>query len=132
MTIIDPIQVGFWRTEGRAAGPHFENAGLFGKILANVVQVALESHLPSVQDHIDSKWSPKERALVIRYVSDPRFRRESYRGWSTCRICGKENGSADFSDGLYVWPEGFAHYLSEHAVRPPATFVLHALGMVKR
>jgi len=69
---------------------------------------------------------------VIQYISDQRFRGEAYMGYSTCRICGKDNGTADFSDGFYVWPEGFAHYLSEHKVRPPATFVLHALGRVKR
>lgn len=125
--IIDPIAVGFWRTEGHATGLPLESAGLMGRIFAIFVQNAMEAHLPSVFDHIEPKWDPSERNRVLRYVSDQRWLCESYMGYSTCRICGKDNGSADFSDGWYKWPEGLAHYISAHSVRPPGAFVAHVL-----
>ena len=36
-------------------------------------------------------------------------------------------GCCTLTDGTYVWPEGLAHYVSEHAVRPPEGFIKHAL-----
>lgn len=36
-------------------------------------------------------------------------------------------GSADLSDGTYLWPEGLAHYVEKHHVRLPAEFVKHVL-----
>lgn len=41
-------------------------------------------------------------------------------------------GTTCSSDGTFVWPEGFAHYLEEHAVRPPQEFVQHALDGARR
>ena len=53
------------------------------------------------------------------------------QGTSWCRFrCGVPDaamGSADLGDGTYVWPQGFAHYLEAHAVKPPDDFVAHAL-----
>lgn len=132
MTILDPIRVGFWKTEGRAPGLPFEGAGLLGRMAAIFVQNATEAHLPSVFDCIDTSWDPKERDRVLAYVSDNRFRKVSYMGFSTCRICGKDNGTADFADWRYVWPEGFAHYIKDHAVRPPRAFVQHVLHGPRR
>lgn len=40
-------------------------------------------------------------------------------GHSTCRICGVPNGSAELTNGVYVWPEGLGHYVREHSVRLP-------------
>lgn len=36
-------------------------------------------------------------------------------------------GCCTLTDGRFVWPEGLAHYVSEHAVRPPEEFIEHAL-----
>lgn len=46
-------------------------------------------------------------------------------GVSTCRMCGTPNGAGEFTDGVYVWPEGLAHYVQEHSVRLPAEFLAH-------
>lgn len=105
-----PIEVGFWK----GLDPSY---GTYG-----------DDRYPDVRGFIDPTWSRLERAAVIHYVTDPRFRGQSYRGMSTCRICHIwNNGSADFSDGIYIWPEGFGHYLSQHDVRPPADFIAHVL-----
>ena len=51
----------------------------------------------------------------------------AYLGESVCVICGAQNGSLELSDGTYSWPEGFAHYVSAHNVRPPIEFERHVL-----
>ena len=40
-------------------------------------------------------------------------------------------GCTTLTDGKYVWPEGLAHYVSEHAVRLPEDFVRHSLGNLR-
>src|SRR4051812_25522741 len=47
-------------------------------------------------------------------------------GLSRCRLCGKDNGSSEFTDGTHQWPEGLAHYVSDHSVRLPRELVEHA------
>ena len=49
-------------------------------------------------------------------------------GYSPCRICGQQNGALELSDGVFVWPDGLAHYVSDHLVKPPQEFVVHALA----
>nr|WP_299854515.1 hypothetical protein [Sphingomonas bacterium] len=48
--------------------------------------------------------------------------RVSYRGFSLCRLCGARNGSIEFRHDKWCWPEGFAHYVESHDVRPSAGF----------
>jgi|SRR5579863_8204374 len=45
----------------------------------------------------------------------------AYRGWSTCRLCGKMNGSYEFEYAGYTWPSGLKHYLEDHNIKPPNT-----------
>lgn len=39
-----------------------------------------------------------------------------YKGSSTCRLCGKNNGSREHKFGGYVIPSGYIHYLEQHNV----------------
>jgi hypothetical protein len=42
-------------------------------------------------------------------------------GFSRCRLCGRDNGSVELTDGEnFCWPEGLAHYVEEHGIRLPA------------
>ena len=45
---------------------------------------------------------------------------ERYRGWSTCRLCGRKNGTAELEiirgNIKYRIPEGYVHYLEFHNV----------------
>lgn len=50
----------------------------------------------------------------------------TFTGHSPCRFCGIDNGAIEYTDGTYVWPEGLAHYIHEHAVRLPDELVRHA------
>jgi ankyrin repeat protein len=92
--------IGFWR-----AGPEPDGSGL-----------------PHPREAIDEEWPPAERARVVRYLRRGRPI-AAYLGYSHCRLeCGIPwhfMGSRDLSDGVWVWPEGYAHYVEHHGVRPP-------------
>jgi hypothetical protein len=46
----------------------------------------------------------------------------SYRGFSMCRLCGKGNGSQEYTLNGWVWPSGYLHYINFHNVRPSKEF----------
>jgi hypothetical protein len=72
-------------------------------------------------------WDPATRAAVVTYLDGGEVY-ESYRGYSLCRFCRRENGDREFSDGAYVWPQGLSHYVRDHSVRLPEEFVQHVLN----
>ena len=84
---------------------------------------------PVPQDFVDSGWDEEERDLVATYLTTGLIVR-AYMGFSRCRMCGRENGNLELSDGVFVWPDGLAHYVADHGVRPPDRFVCHVLEMV--
>ena len=84
--------------------------------------------LPVPESYIDPSWSDSEREAVLRYLAEgygPLVVR--YMGSSYCRICDKENGCSEFTDGTYTWPEGLAHYVRDHGLKPAQEFIDHAL-----
>jgi hypothetical protein len=86
--------------------------------------------LPWPGDFIDSSWDPVEREAVASYL-DAQPDVQHWMGYSFCRLgCGTIPKCTDKSDGIYVWPGGFSHYLRVHNVRPPQEFIDHALGRV--
>lgn len=68
------------------------------------------------------------KRLRIVETKTPTF---SYMGHSECRICGMRNGTKTYYTDLFAWPEGYAHYIEEHGVKPSAAFVLHIRGLIK-
>ena len=101
------IKVGYWREPGLAA--------------------MLLSDLPLAQDFVDPSWdSAPERPVVLAYLRNGRVH-EQWMGWSDCRICGKENGTQCLTDGVFVWPEGLAHYVEAHSLRPDQSLVAHVM-----
>ncbi len=77
---------------------------------------------------VDPEWDLAERRLVAQYL-DSGERAVDWMGLSWCRFhCGIEEpemGASDFSDGVWLWPEGLTHYVLEHAVRLPDEFIHH-------
>lgn len=49
----------------------------------------------------------------------------AFMGKSRCRVCGKEVGSLELSDGTFIWPEGLSHYVDVHHVKLPSEFLDH-------
>jgi hypothetical protein len=86
--------------------------------------------LPDPHDFVDEKWDPVQRNAVIRHLGAGKVF-ESWRGISWCRFrCGERYmGSACLTDGKFVWPQGFSHYVESHAVKPPQEFINHVLGI---
>lgn len=84
-----------------------------------------EYMLPDPALYVDTSWDPSERARIAAYLrSAPTV--EHWKGYSTCRICNlRPLGSTDQCDGTYLWPEGFAHYVESHSVRPDQVFLDH-------
>jgi hypothetical protein len=39
-----------------------------------------------------------------------------------------DNGTREYTDGMWFWPEGFVHYVRDHGVRPRREFVTWALA----
>lgn len=91
--------------------------------------------LPDPHDLVDPNWlDEKSRELVAIYL-DAGKRVEQYMGCSFCRFnCGissSEMGTADLSDGVYLWPEGLSHYIRRHHVRLPDEFLKHIAKMLR-
>lgn len=77
-------------------------------------------------DLVDFTWDSEERARVVLHLFNGKLN-DAFRGPSRCRLCpgAKWNGTCDQTDGTYIWPEGFAHYIAAHGVKPPQEFIDH-------
>ena len=73
-------------------------------------------------------WPKRQRMHVLAHLRTGMVF-EAYGSKSYCRFaCGhRAMGSCDQSDGVFVWPEGLAHYVEAHSVTLPAHFVRHAV-----
>jgi hypothetical protein len=87
----------------------------------------MEPGWPRVTDFVDEHWDETERRVVASYL-EKGFVPWAQAGISLCRVCGKANGSAEHTDGVYIWPEGLAHYVREHGVRPPVSVIRHIIS----
>jgi hypothetical protein len=80
------------------------------------------------QSFVDPAWDPGERVRVAAYLRTG-GRLDQERGYSWCRFrCGiddRDMGSRTLTDGTWYWPEGYAHYLEAHGVKPPEEFLAH-------
>jgi hypothetical protein len=69
---------------------------------------------------------PDEITKLIAYLKTGATY-ETWRGLSHCRFqCGvddREMGCRDFTDGLWIWPEGLYHYIETHDIRLPEEFI---------
>lgn len=85
--------------------------------------------LPIPSDYVDITWDVQERERVASHLKNGK-EWENWRGSSFCRFGCKDVklGYRDFTDGTYVWPEGFVHYVSAHNVKPAQEFINHILG----
>ena len=79
---------------------------------------------PDVREFVDEEWSEEERVEIGLYLGYGLVAR-AWMGYSTCRFCGSNNENLDLTDGVYLWPEGLAHYVREHGVRLPQEFAEH-------
>jgi hypothetical protein len=76
---------------------------------------------------VDPGWARKERPRIVQYLSEAPVIAH-FCGLSYCRFGCGPNGAAEHSDGVWVWPEGLAHYLRRHDVRLPEDFVAYMMS----
>lgn len=99
----DLIRIGYWRSD-------------------------VSPDLPHPRGLVDESWASDGRDLVVAYLRGGLPVLHAV-GFSPCRMCDlAANGSADLTDGNFLWPEGLAHYVEHHDVRLPAEFERHAVA----
>lgn len=89
-----------------------------------------DKNLPHVTEFIDKNLPSELRKILIEYLSSEE-KIEHYKGWSTCRICGKNNGSTDMQKDEYIYPEGLIHYVSVHNVVPSQRLLRRVIKLYK-
>ncbi len=67
-------------------------------------------------------WSGREAFVLSLRRVQREAGRFHFKGSSSCRLCGRANGSAEFRLGGWRWPSGFAHYIEDHGVVPTEAF----------
>lgn len=85
-----------------------------------------EPEFPDPAWFVDEHWHTTEKQMVIRHLSQAHPLID-WTGKSWCRFrCGNvEMGSADLTDGAYIFPQGLVHYLEAHLVKLPEEFIRH-------
>jgi hypothetical protein len=82
------------------------------------------------ENQVDPKFDMKGFVLQLQILeTHPGTTCTRLRGLSKCRLCGKDNGSLEFShpwkdqyDNQVKWPEGIQHYYQVHQVMPSLEF----------
>lgn len=91
-------------------------------------KASLRDDFPVPQE-LRAEYSSEVTGVLATYLESGRFF-ESYLGSSWCRFgCPGEYGSAEFTDGVWLWPAGLAHYVRHHTVALPTEFVRHATSV---
>jgi hypothetical protein len=78
----------------------------------------------ALPQHFESTLDRDVRSRLVAYLDDGVLVNQ-YRGHSHCRYGCGENGSAERSDGAWVWPTGLSHYVAVHGVVLPNEFRAH-------
>jgi len=83
-------------------------------------------NLPHPRDYVDPEWDQAERDRVMEYLEGA-YIAGGALGFSWCRMgCGSLNmGHRDLTDGTWLFPEGFAHYVLHHSLKPDPAFLDH-------
>src|SRR5215471_636531 len=89
-------------------------------ILIGYWRSADQPNWPDPAWFIDPEWDPAVRARIVEYLRTGTLARV-FCGLSWCRFrCATDIvGSAELTDGRFLWPEGLAHYVEHHGVRLP-------------
>jgi hypothetical protein len=108
----EPVILGYWRQRQDGLREMFHPA---------------DSHLPWPEANILTDQEVQYALGTLSLLENHRdIKIDSYRGYSGCRLCGRLNGTREFSltknDIEYRWPEGLKHYIAEHRVALPKRF----------
>jgi len=100
------------------------------KVIGLWINTLVDQQLPVPQELVGVLPSEVRTRLVDYLASGLPL--VGYRGCSWCRFaCGIDSskmGSWDLTDGIWVWPEGLAHYVEAHRIVLPDEFITHAMS----
>lgn len=75
--------------------------------------------------HFEAPLALGVRSMLVDYLRRGRVVNQ-YRGHSWCRYgCRMLNGSAEQTDGEWIWPTDLPHYIEMHGVALPPEFLEH-------
>lgn len=91
-------------------------------------KACLSDDYPFPQE-LRAEYTPGLADTLATYLESGKFF-TSYLGTSWCRFgCPGDNGSAEFTDGVWAWPEGLVHYVRDHPVALPPDFIRDATSV---
>jgi hypothetical protein len=70
-----------------------------------------------------NEWSGRQEFLASLVALETVAEIVHAAGISRCRVCGQRNGSGQYTHDDWTWPEGFRHYVADHAVQPSSGFI---------
>jgi hypothetical protein len=73
---------------------------------------------------VDPTWAQEDRSRVVQYLASAQAVAWA-GGPSYCRFGCGGLGHTEQSDGLWIWPDGLAHYVEHHDIRLPDEFLNH-------
>ena len=92
-----------------------------------------EPDLPHPKDFVLRTMERAECRRIISYLMTNRYASEiqAWMGAAWCRFgCRVDLGSYCYTDGIWRWPEGLAHYVMQHRVVPDKSeFLEHILSV---
>ncbi len=85
-----------------------------------------ELDLPQVEAVADADWSGFEQKKVVSYLLNAPLVVVASGPNSKCLLCEELCGSSAYrSDGCWLWPDDLAHYVDQHNVSLPPSFLTH-------
>jgi len=112
-------RVGYWVNDR-------EDGRLPSQVGGNIQARSPQDVLPHPAAIIAALGARSPDMRVVHYLRNA-LRADMYCGYSYCRLrCGvpdSEMGSFDLTDGLWLWPEGLAHYVEAHGLPLPEEFI---------
>ncbi len=90
-----------------------------------------EPFYPHPELFVDEDFDSETKEWIVRYLRLC-YPLLHYRGFSPCRFnCTSSTpGTSDDSDGEYIFPSGFMHYVQAHSVKPPQEFIEKVLKSI--
>jgi hypothetical protein len=120
--------IGYWADDEHAAKYGYPRARrmIVEAAAGPVASQATDQDSPFIHPRrlVDAAWAWEDRSRVVRYLSEARDVAGA-GGFSYCRFGCGVNGCTERSDGVWLWPEGLAHYVQHHDVRLPEEFLSH-------
>lgn len=77
---------------------------------------------------VDPAWASEDRSRLVDYLNSGTLVRE-WLGHEPClmdaSVPDHEMGCGEYSDGVWIWPEGLSVYVGRFQVRLPDEFLKH-------